>query len=183
MNDSTKKPAVAVTFHTADGAECAVDEQPHVMQITWGDGLTTVVNRDQLTAVADACMWHGFKQKCVDGAAIARNPDTGRSATVADKREAVLAIIARAEAGDWFARREGSGGAGTLLLAALVRLYPSKTRVALTEYLNGLEADARRKLERNERIAPMIEQIRTERRLASAEVGDGEDALAAIENL
>ncbi len=183
MNDSTKKPAVAVTFHMAYGTECAVDEQPHAMRITWGDGEVTVVNRDQLTAVADACLWHGFKQKCVDGAAIARNPDTGRSATITDKRDAVLAIIARAESGEWFARREGGAGAGTLLLAALVRLYPSKTRAALAAHLEGLTADARRKLERNERVAPVIEQIRTERRLASAEVGDGEDALAAIENL
>lgn len=183
MNDSTKKSAVAVTFHTAEGTECAVDEDPLMMHLTWGDGEVTRIPRLTLENLATAYMWHGAKQKFVDAAAIARNPDTGRSATIADKREAVLAVIARAESGEWFARREGGAGAGTLLLAALMRLYPSKTRAALAAHLEGLTADARRKLERNERVAPVIEQIRTERRLASAKVGDGEDALAAIENL
>lgn len=183
MNDSTKKPAVAVTFRNANNDDCGIDEQPAYMVLRWGDLETTIVDRVQLQACLDTFMWHGAKQKFIDGAAIARNPDTGRSATIADKREAVLAIIARAEAGEWFARREGGAGAGTLLLAALMRLYPSKTRAALAAHLEGLTADARRKLERNERVAPVIEQIRTERRLASAEVGDGEDALAAIENL
>lgn len=183
MNDSIKKPAVAVTFHMAYGTECAVDEQPHAMRITWGDGEVTVVNRDQLTAVADACMWHGFKQKCVDGAAIGRNPDTGRSATIGDKREAVLAIIARAEAGEWFARREGGGGATTLLLAALVRVYPTKTPDALRAYVAGLDADGKRALERNPRVAPVIEAIRTERRLAQGSSVDSDAMLDAIENL
>jgi hypothetical protein len=118
----------------------------------------------------------------VDGAAIARNPDTGRSATIGDKREAVLAIIARAESGEWFARREG-GGATTLLLAALVRVYPTKTPDALRAYIAGLDADGKRALERNPRVAPVIEAIRTERRLAQGSSVDSDAMLDDIENL
>jgi len=183
MNDSTKKPAVAVTFRNANNDDCGIDEQPAYMVLRWGDLETTIVDRVQLQACLDTFMWHGAKQKFIDGAAIARNPDTGRSATIADKREAVLAIIARAEQGEWFARRGEGGGATTLLLAALVRVYPTKTPEALRAYIAGLDADGKRALERNPRVAPVIEAIRTERRLAQGSSVDSDAMLDDIENL
>lgn len=175
----TKVAALSVAFLSADGAECGVDESPVGMRLTWGDGTVQTVERDVL--MADACMWHGAKQKLVDGAAIARNTETGRSATIADKRAAVDAIVARMAEGEWFARREGNG-VGTLLLAAMLRVFGAKnTPEAIRAKFDALTPDERRTLERNPKIAPAIEAIRTERRLAAGRDGDdGSELLAGL---
>jgi hypothetical protein len=128
-------------------------------------------------------MWHGAKQKFIDAAAISRNPETGRSATIADKKAAILEVIERCTVqGQWNKAREGGGGSSTLLLEALVRMYAGKKdRAALLAYLDGLTAEQKRQLERNQRVAPVIEAIRTERRLASGKADDGEDLLAQLD--
>lgn len=185
MSKSTngRVPAVSVTFHINHGAECLINERPDHMRLTFADGTDTIVQRDDLARLADVYMWHGAKQKFIDAAAISRNPETGRSATVADKKAAVLEVIERCIVhGQWNKAREGGGGSGTLLLEALIRMYAGKKdRAALLAYLDGLTAEQKRQLERNPRVAPTIEAIRTERRLASGKADDGEDLLAQLD--
>ena len=182
-NESSRVPAVSVTFHRANGDECGVNEHPETMRLAFAGGNVTSVTRGELQPLADAFMWHGAKQKFIDAAAISRNPETGRSATAEDKMNAVLEVIERCVIGhQWNKIREGGGGSGTLLLAALERLYAGKKdRVTLNTYLDGLTTDQKRALERNARVAPIIEAIRTERRLARGDEGDGEDLLAGLE--
>ena len=106
---------------------------------------------------------HGLKQKLVDAAAIGRNPDTGRSATIADKYNAVRAVYDRLLAGMWNAPRgEGGTGSGGLLFRALVRMYPGKSPEALREYLSGKTPAEQAALRKNPRVAAIIEEIRAE---------------------
>lgn len=182
MNTPSRIPAVSVTFHRANGEECPVNEHPEAMRLTFAGGNVTTVTRGELTPLAEAFMWHGAKQKFIDAAAISRNPETGRSATADDKMDAVLEVIERCVvAHQWNKAREG-GGAGTLLLEALCRVYAGKrSRVDLVAFLEGKTPEERRALERNARIAPVIEAIRTERRLAAGTGADGEDLLADLD--
>lgn len=107
---------------------------------------------------------HGLKQKLVDAAAIARNPDTGRSATVVDKYVAVREVYDRLLSGQWNkGRGEGSGsGAGGLLFRALCRLYANKTPEQLREFLDGKSKEEQAALRKNPRIAAIIEEIKAE---------------------
>lgn len=172
-------PAVSVQFFDHAQAECDVsDPGCTVMRLVFADGDSRLVTKHELTPLAAAFMWHGAKQKFIDAGAISRDPETGRSATVADKKAAIMEVIERTTGADprWNKAREGGGG--TLLLEALVRMYVGKkTREALAEHVAGLSADQKRALERNARIAPIIEAIRTERRLAQGD--DGSDELLA----
>lgn len=183
MNQSTPSriPAVAVAFFDTSAADCDVDDPAcEGMRLTFADGAEHRIVAAQLLPLARAFMWHGAKQKFIDAGAISRNPETGRSATVADKKAAILEVIERTTGAEprWNKVREGGGGSGTLLLEALVRMYAGKkTRDALVDYLAGLGPDQKRALERNARVAPILEAIRTERRLAQGD--DGSDELLA----
>ena len=116
---------------------------------------------------------HGLKQKLVDAAAIGRNPETGRSATIADKYEAVKAVYDRLLAGRWNAERgEGGAPAGGLLFAALVRMYDGKkSEEAIREFLSAKSDKEKAALRKNPRVASIIEEIKAER----AADGEGEE--------
>lgn len=135
--------------------------------------------------IREQAMFHGLKQKLVDAAAISRDPETGRSATVEDKYRAVATVYERLLAGQWNATRgEGNGtGSGGLLFAALMRLYPAKGADALREYLGGLTPAQQAALRKNPKVAPVIEEIKAER----AANGDGDepgaDLLAGLDDL
>lgn len=105
---------------------------------------------------------HGLKQKLVDAAAISRNPDTGRSATIADKYEAVKAVYDRLLSGMWNEPREGGGHAGGLLLRALCRMQPGKTVEQLKTWLEGKTDKEKAALRANPKVAKVIDEIRSE---------------------
>lgn len=171
----TKKPAaVAAQYVLRDG-------QPDGLTFTFGDGRApTTLTRAMLADwVGPWAFWHGIKQKCVDAAAISRNPETGASATIADKAAAVMAMIERLTDpdGDWNKAREGGGSDG-LLLAALVRLQPGKTKAEHTAWLATKTPAEQAALRRNAKVAPIIEAIRAERAKA-----DTVDSDALLEEL
>ena len=122
MNDTTttKTPTIAATI------------EGNVLTLAFSNGRALVFNAaDAAEALRQQAMMHGFKQKLVDAAAIARNPDTGRSATVTDKFLAVEDVAKRLLAGHWNKPAgEASSGAGTILVRALKVLYPTKDIVA-----------------------------------------------------
>lgn len=130
---------------------------------------------------------HGFKQKFVDAAALSRNPETGRSATVADKIAAVRVVFDRlASGGPWNLPRGEGAATGGLLLRALCELYPARTPEALREYLAGKTAAERTALRQNARIAPIIDRLRgpvaagaSDEMLAELETPDASEAAQA----
>lgn len=135
-------------------------------------------------ALADAiyaeATCHGIKQKLVDAAAISRNPTTGKTADPADKWNAVMRVYNRitdATTPLWNEPREGTGG-GTLLLAAMIRLYPGKTSEQLREWLDGKTDEQRAALRNNPKVAEIILAIQSERAKTS-----GVDTDAMLEEL
>lgn len=123
-------------------------------------------------------MLHGLKQKICDAAAIPRNPETGRSATPAEKFAAMQAVAQRLLAGEWSAQRgDGSGGSQSLLFRALSRLYTSKTPDELRAFIAGLDKKQQAALRKNPRVAAVIVELQAE----NASDIDADELLAELE--
>lgn len=112
-------------------------------------------------AIRNMALLHGLKQKIGDAAAIARNPDTGRSATAAEKWAAVQSVASRLVEGQW---NQGERGAtGGILAMALLRLYPTRTPEDIAAYLAKRTDGEKTALRTNPKIAAIIDDIRRER--------------------
>lgn len=108
-------------------------------------------------------MAHGLKQKVIDAGAIPRDTETGRSATNAEKIQASMLVAGRINRNEWTAPREGGAGPkGGLLLAALCRLQPSKSREELAAWLKAKSKSEQAALRTSPKIAPIIDEIRAE---------------------
>ena len=152
MND-TKRNATISTAIT-DGT----------LALTFANGETLTLRADALnTDIQQQAMLHGLKQKLVDAAAISRNPETGRAASVEDKFQAVKTVYDRLLAGQWNAVREGGGITGGVLLQALVRMYAGrKTAEDIKAFLAEKSDAEKTALRKNPRVAQIIEDIRAE---------------------
>lgn len=139
--------------------------------------------RDLSDAMLEQAALHGLKQKIVDAAALSRNPDTGRSATAADKYNAMREVLDRIMAGEWNkARGDGSGtGAGGLLFAALCRIYANKAAAEIRTFLDGKTAAEQAALRKNPKVAAVIETIKAERAKDAPDGGDTDDMLAELD--
>lgn len=135
-----------------------------VLHLAFSNGQTLAMDASQLTSdIARAATMHGLKQKLVDAAAISRNPETGRAASINDKFQAVKTVFDRLLAGQWNATREGGGATGGLLLQALVRMYAGKkTADQLRDYLAGKSDAEKTALRKNPKVAAIIDEIRAE---------------------
>ena len=139
------------------------------LKLVFSDGDSIALYADQTSAeIRQHAMMHGFKQKLVDAAAMSRNPETGRAATIADKKAAVREVYDRLLSGEWNKVREGGGGAGGLLFTAICRLYATKTADELRAWLDGKTDEQKAALRVNPKIAPIIAAIKAER----AKTGD-----------
>lgn len=127
------------------------------------DGLPhIIVDTGTLSAkIVHNLVMHGLKQKIADGAAMSRNPDTGRPATDADKNARMIAIAERLKAGQWRAESEG-GTTGGLLLRALMELYPNRTKDDIIAYLEKRSDKEKAQLRTTAKVAPIIERLRAE---------------------
>ena len=152
------------------------------IDVTGFDSLVVQL-RDLSDAMIEQAALHGLKQKIVDAAALSRNPDTGRSATAADKYNAMKEVLDRIMAGEWNkARGDGSGtGAGGLLFAALCRLYANKDAAEIRAFLDGKTAAEQAALRKNPKVAGVIEIIKAERVKAAPEGTDTDDMLAELD--
>lgn len=153
----SRTPAIAVQCIVTDG----LSENDHIILTPAGGAPVRVEVRQLSTDVLRYAVLHGLKQKLVDAAAISRDPDTGRSATVADKLAAVQEVLDRLLAGEWNKRREG-GSPGGILLRALMRMQPAKSRDDLTEWLAGKSDAEKAALRRNPKVAAIIAEIQAE---------------------
>ena len=153
------------------------------LTIASADGERIHLDANQLTReIFEAATMHGLKQKLVDAAAISRNPDTGRSATTADKMAAIREVYERLLAGEWNKRREGSGGAaGGLLFSALCRLYAgSKTDAEVRAFIEAMDDKQQAAMRAHAKVAPIIEAIKAERAAKRPEVASVDvDAMLA----
>ena len=179
-NETKRVPALSVEMivYSADNPQAALNG----VEITFADGhRKTLLVEDLSQEILTHALLHGLKQKLVDAAAISRNPDTGKSATVADKRAAVEAVLARLAAGAWNAARgEGGTGAGGLLFRALVRLYDGKKTVEdIREFLAGKDKKEQAALRKNPRVAAIIVEIQAEQ--ADSDI-DTDDLLGELED-
>lgn len=136
-----------------------------ILTLKFANGKELAIEAGMLTeSIREAAMLHGLKQKLVDAAAISRNTETGRPATIEDKYNAVKIVFDRITSaeGTWNAVREGGTGAvGGLLLRALCRMYEGKkTKDELVEYLSTKTAEQKTALRKNPKIAAIIEELR-----------------------
>jgi len=156
----------------------AIDRAKGTLTVSFpriGETLTVDISRLDSDIIEQAT-FHGLKQKLVDAAAIARNPDTGRAATDQDKLDAVREVFDRitSDAPSWNAIREGGGNVGGLLLSALVRHYEGrKTLEELRTWLEGKTAEEKLALRKNPKIAAHILDIQAERAKAGDIDSDG----------
>lgn len=165
-NETKRVPALRVE----------IDDDASGLTLTFANGerLTLGIN-DLADDVVRYATLHGLKQKLVDAAAISRDPETGRSATVADKYNAVKAVYDRLLAGQWTAPRgEGGTSATGLLFRALCRMYPGRAPETIREYLDRKNKKDQDSLRRNPRVAAIIEEIKAE---AGPEDTSASDAL------
>lgn len=149
--------------------------------LQFANGETLNLRGDALnTDIQQYAMMHGLKQKLVDAAAISRNPENGRAATIEDKFQAVKAVYDRLLAGQWNATREGGGGGGGgLLFKALCRLYSNKSPEQIAAFLAGKTDADKTALRKNPKVAAIIEEIRAE--TGKAANIDTDELLAELE--
>ena len=152
MNDTKRNATISA----------AIDGQ--ALTLSFANGETLTLRADWLTTdIQQQAMMHGLKQKLVDAAALSRNPETGRAATVEDKYQTVKTVYDRLLAGQWNATREGGGATGGLLLQALCRMYSGrKTPEELKAFLADKSDAEKTALRKNPRVAQIIEDIRAE---------------------
>lgn len=138
-----------------------------MLRVTFATGEMLTLDADKLSPdIQTQAIMHGLKQKLVDAAAMSRNPDTGKSATIADKFAAVKEVYDRitGEAPTWNAVREGGGNSGGLLYRALVRFYADKrTADEVKVWLDARTDDEKSALRKNPKIAAIIAEIQAEK--------------------
>jgi len=136
-----------------------------MLTMTFSNGKSLSINAAMVSpAIAAYAALHGFKQKLGDAAAMLRNPDTGASATIEDKYEAVLEIYNRLTDpdGTWNKiRGDGTGTAqGTgMLVRALMEMFGKNeddTR-ALLEACSDAEVKA---LRQDARVVALMAKYR-----------------------
>jgi hypothetical protein len=168
---TARTPAIAVK----------VDPKQMLLNAVFSNGKQLNIHASELSLDIQAmCMMHGLKQKLVDAAAISRDPETGRSAGIAEKYQAVMAVVERLSAGEWNLPREG-GGSGSLLFKAVCRVYGSKAPEALKAWLDGKTDEQKKALKLNPTIAAAIAEIQAEA-IKDSDI-DSDDLLNEIDEI
>lgn len=173
----TNQPAIDATILAEPSGT------PYGLKLAFANGQTLEITAGQLSADIRAYgLIHGLKQKLVDAAAISRDPETGRAATIETKYAAVKEVYDRLLSGEWNKRREGGAGAsGGLLFRALCRMYSTKTPEDIKAFLESKSDADKAQLRKNPKVAAVIEEIRAE----SVKPGDAagsDDLLAGLED-
>lgn len=152
-NETARTPAIDATTN-ADAL---------TVTLAFSNGQTLSIDATTLSGDIQAmATLHGLKQKLVDAAAISRNPDTGRSATIDDKFAAVKEVYDRLLAGQWNKTREGGSVKGGLLFRALCILYADKTPEAIRAFLEKKTAAEKTALRNTAKIADIILQFKAD---------------------
>jgi len=144
-----------------------------------GEELTVDVNALSVE-IQQQAMLHGLKQKLVDAAAIARNTETGLTASPEDKFAAVKTVYDRIirQDGTWNAIREGvEHKAGGLFMRALMELT-GKTKPQLEVMVEKMSKEEVSALKKSEKVLAITQRMERE---AAAQAGNtGDDLLAML---
>lgn len=152
MTTETRTPAIDATIYG------------NTLTLAFSNGnILTLPAHDITPELREQAMMHGLKQKLVDAAAISRNPDTGRSATIDDKYNAVREVYDRLMSGQWNKIRDGgSGTKGGLLFRALCLMYADKTPDAIKAFLDKKTPAEKTALRNTAKIAAIIATLKEE---------------------
>lgn len=150
--NNTKVPAITASMSGS------------ILTFTGDNGQSIHIDYTNLTPeMASQCLLHGLKAKIGDAGAIARNTDTGRSATTDDKMAAMTEVRDRLLAGEWNKIRTGGDGSSTTLLAAALCELTGKSASEIADFLAGQDADHKAALKKNERVAVIMARMSAER--------------------
>jgi hypothetical protein len=162
---ATPPAALAIVNHTAKPPAVSAESFGRVLTLTFADGRVIELDANKTPdAIREAAMMHGFKQKLLDAAAIARNTLTGASASLSDKFDAVQEVfdrLTRAEGATWNkGRAEGGGSVGGILKRALMQLT-GKTAAEIETYLADKSKAEQAALRKNPKVAAIILELQT----------------------
>lgn len=132
--------------------------------LTFSNGKELRLSANELSSdIRTAAMMHGLKQKLVDAAAIARNPDNGQSATIEDKVNAVCEVFERITSpdGTWNkVRGDGTGPVkGGMLLRALIAIF-GKTEEETRALLDSCSDDEVKALRDSPKVQAKIAEFK-----------------------
>lgn len=105
---------------------------------------------------------HGIEQKIGDEVAGLKDPE--------DMVLAVDEIMDRLNAGDWSAKRETNGMAGTSVLAKALIQASAKTPIQVKEFLKGKTNAEKLALRNSPKIKPIVEKLEAGKKKAKAAV-------------
>lgn len=163
---------------TKNDITATISEDMGTLTLAFSDNRVLTLKASQLDVeVAAQALMHGLKQKLVDAAALSRDRDTGRAASIDTKFEAVQAVYDRLLSGQWNKPREGASN-GTLLAQALVRLT-GRTLEDVRAQLATLTDAQKSALEKTQNVALAILDIKRER-LAQSGDDEGDNLLAGF---
>lgn len=149
---TTKTPAIACTIVGS------------MLNLDFADGTWLELDANNLSDdIRQAALMHGLKQKLVDAGALARNLDTGKTATLQDKIDAVREVYdrIRSQAGTWNKIRGDGAGAGNsgLLVRALMRLT-GQARDVVEDNLEGMSTEEKTALRNMPKVAAIIAEFK-----------------------
>jgi hypothetical protein len=137
------------------------------LTLTFINGKEIVIDANALSEeIRNQALLHGLKQKLVDAAAISRNLDTGASASVDDKYNAVRKIADRLTAvgAKWNEGRAANGeapataGVNNLLLRALMQMTGRDVDYT-KQFLEGKSKEQRASLRKNPRVMAIMAEL------------------------
>jgi len=151
----------------------SVDLFGTTVTVTFANGKDLAIDTATLSPeIQRMAMMHGIKQKLVDAGAIARNTETGASASIDDKYSAVHEVYERLTSpdGTWNKERGNGGekstsGAGNLLVRAIMQMT-GKNKDYVDQFLSAKTKKEREALKNNTRVAAIIAELK------AAKVGD-----------
>lgn len=150
------------TLYTFTHTQTASNGVAGAVQFALVDGTTITIDTALLSReIISQALAHGLKQKIADAAAMPCNPDTGKSATAAEKIEAMRAVADRLLGGEWNATREGGGTTGGMLLRALVE-HTGKDVDTIKAFLATKDDKQKAALRTNPKVAVIIERMKAE---------------------
>ena len=148
------------------------DSLTKIMTMAWSDGVRAELDVSKLSDdVLEQARIHGLRQKLGDAAAMSRNPETGQSATIADKRARVDAVAQYLRDGHWTAptRATPETSNRAILVDALCRLNTSADRAKIADAIAAKTPAEIAAMSAVPRVASVIAAIRAERSAVSAE--------------
>lgn len=142
----------------------SVDIFGTTVTVTFSNGKDLAIDTSTLTPeIQRMAMLHGIKQKLVDAGAIARNTETGRSASVDDKYDAVAEVHARLTGDNPTWNKERGAGdkpakAKDLLVRALMQMT-GKDKDYVDQFLSAKTKAEREALKKNPRVLAIIAEL------------------------